>query len=354
MKSKAVIAAAVILSAVAAGAVIALVRQAQPVTVTAALDRTAGAVGDSFRYTLSVRARDNMEVVVPPLDTVLEGFLVRDRKSFVRRLPGAEVLVFRSVIARDEAGDAVIPPVKVRYRQKGEADWNEAVSRGFVLSIRSLLEREPEPQAASSITIGGDLVARGVPRGRDSESARGASRTMEVGSQLTFRVKDAPGPKAIPTVQDIVFAALFLVAGSMLIFFGLPLLYEKLFRRTLPPPTPREDAERRLKSIRPADAYAQGRAKAAYAELDSLLRDYIKRRFAMRDAELTAREFLAEVEGVQGLTAEQKRLIGDVIRLCEVVRYSAYTATQVELEELRASVKKLVAETDAIQAAVTA
>lgn len=345
-----VIGACAAVLALAAGA-FALFSAAPPVTVTASLQRARAAVGDSIRYTVSVSVNAGWQADVSSLETVAAGFIVRDSRRVVRRARtagGREKYVYSYVLAQDAPGDYELPPVTVRYRKSGAAEWQEARSRGYTIVIASVVGRDLEKEARSAITIGGDLVARGPRGSRSGDNGIGSSRVMEVEQGSAFQVKDAPGPRHIPTAQDIVFASLLGIGGLVILIFGASLLWEKFLKRPPPPPVPpAEAALRRLKALKPAEVYAQGASKAAYGELDALTREYLRKRFGLREAALTAREFIDELAGVAGLTPEQKSALEGLIRSCDLVKYSEYSSNAKELEEHIAQAKRLVKETAA-------
>lgn len=316
-----------------------------PLKASASLSRTDVLIGDSMRYCLMVDARRDVSVEIPDLARYFEGFSIRNNKRTVEDIFGRRVYRYIYIIAKEDAGDFEVAPLEIRYKDKPGGDWRVQEVRGFDIRVRSVLGQEREYK--KDIKIGSDMAAG--PRGLAKESGDNG-RTMTVDSVFDYRIKDAPRPKNILTLQDIVFLVLSGLAGLVALVALLTFIYDRVFRKKVPPVSIDIAALEKIKKLDPRHAVETSSPKDFCLVLSSVLKDYLRSRFSMEAREKTTREFLAELNGISGLADEYKKKVLEVLTLCDLVKYSGYASDESELSAGAAYAKTIVIDTRVVAA----
>jgi hypothetical protein len=119
-------------------------------------------------------------------------------------------------------------------------------------------------------------------------------------------------------------------------------------RRALPPPPPEPAwivAERRLKELSSRGLPQAGKHEAYYVDLTAILRYYIEDRFHIRAPEQTTPEFLESASNSKRLTEEQQRVLSQLLRHGDRVKFAQYEPSVSEMDESFAVVMQFVRET---------
>lgn len=336
----------VIVLAAAAGIALAawtFAARSAPLAVSAATDRSRILIGDTVRYTLTASARGDVSVEQPDLDAYFAAFTVRDKKRSVTESFGRRVYRYTYFFTKEDPGAYSAEPLAVRYKVRSEKEWREASVPGFTLTVQGLLSVAVPRKA--TITIGGGMAGgrKYTPRS-DGPDAGPGGRAEEVDTVFNYDIKDGPGPKTIMSAQDIVFMALIAVAaviGGLALIF---ILYDRFFRPRVPPPPIDAAALEKLKGLEERFA-KEGSVKEACSLLSAALVGYLRARFAMEPLEKTSREFLAELEGVQGVNASQRERVRAILTACDMVRYAAVAVPPAELTAAVIAARQVIDET---------
>lgn len=312
-----------------------------PLGVSAHIDRGEVFVGDSIRYTLDISAREGLIIEMPSIDSIMTGFIIRYKDVMVRNAAGRKKTEYIYVIAKDEPGKFSIAPLKIRYKENASAPWAETVVGGFDITVNSIVERYSNIGAAA-IKIGGEAPIRARHFGEKDDAA--PARVMELDMLPSSGVKEASGPKNILTPQDFIFIALSVLAGIAVLIFGVSYLYEKFIKRVPPPLLPHERALQKLNALKPKGAHAVTATKAICVGLYAIVKDYMREGYGIHGPELTAKEFINEVENLKDLADEDRRAIVEITRLCELAKYSEWAPAETEitasLESIRSIIKR--------------
>jgi hypothetical protein len=78
------------------------------------------------------------------------------------------------------------------------------------------------------------------------------------------------------------------------------------------------------------------------------LRWYLEERFEFRAPERTTEEFLEELRQTDRLLPDQKEVLGDFLRRCDLVKFARYEPARSELLELHGMAVRLVEETEPV------
>lgn len=331
--------------AVSAAAVLSIAlasRGGSPVKVNAYINRDRMLVGESVRYSLDISADRGLTVKPAEIKAAFPGFVIRQSSETARDAGSKRIYRYRATVSKDEPGDFKILPVEVRYKKEGSAEWDAITARGFDIKVKSVVGALPG-QETTSITIGGEDLVKERRRGEDGPGPQ--SRVMEVDNPSAYDIREPAGPKGVWTIQDILFTALLAGAGLVIIVFGAGFLYERFTKRATPPLPPGEVAMQRLGSIKVHERYAMGEAKAVYAELYGVMKEYVRSRFGAAKTELTTGEFIEELSGIKDLQEEEKKDLADLARICDLAKYSEHTPAESAAESAVSLVRALVEKT---------
>ncbi|MCM8782561.1 MAG: BatD family protein [Candidatus Omnitrophica bacterium] len=118
------------------------------VEATATVDKTSIQIGDKFNYTITVKAKKNIEVEFPQiLPENLSGFAIKDFGSSQKWFFGRETFKQWYILDTYVSGKHTIPAVIVKYRPKGQANWQEVAVDEIKLEIKSVLDNTPNRTA---------------------------------------------------------------------------------------------------------------------------------------------------------------------------------------------------------------
>lgn len=102
--------------------------------------------------------------------------------------------------------------------------------------------------------------------------------------------------------------------------------------------------ERALQKLREALALMHEPRSFCIAVSDAV-RLYMEERFSLRAPERTTEEFLEELQGSALLALEHKRILGEFLSRCDLVKFARYEPTETELRAIYDAAVRLVQET---------
>ena len=182
------------------------------------------------------------------------------------------------------AGSYEIPRFEIRYRPKGQNDWQTVTTEPVEVEFLSLLGEDPgkaEPKPNPDPAV--------MPGGR------------------------------IPWIW--VMSVLAAAAGLTAVF----VLFWR--RRSLrPSPSPRISAYRKamaaMDRLAAAGWLERGELDPFYTELSGIVRHYVEERFGLHAPDRTTEEFLLEMLHQPVLDEAHRRLLGDFLAECDLVKFA--------------------------------
>ncbi len=276
------------------------------IEVTAAIDKASIQIGDKVTYTITVKAKKNIEVEFPqiPLEN-LAGFAIKDFGSSQKALFGK--ITFKQWYLLDTyvSGEHTIPASAIKYRSKGQSDWQELNANEIKIEVKSVLGA--------------------IPKQND--------------------IRDIRGPKSFAgktwLCLLIVLIALLIIGG----FSVFSILGKKKEEFKKPPDPAHIIAYEALSALEKKDYIRRGLTQAYYTELSDIVRHYLENRFNLRAPEMTTEEFLTKVKEDSTLTLEQKGLLRDFLTACDLVKFAKHQPAGQEAALSLASAKKLIDQT---------
>ncbi len=142
------------------------------------------------------------------------------------------------------------------------------------------------------------------------------------------------------------------LAGGAAVLALLILLARRLGRRREAPPVvplqPELPLHQRmlnaLDTIEQRKLWQQGRVKEYQSEVTDLLRGYVEERYAVPALERTTEELMGELR-VSALPESERQLLGNILRLADMVKFAKYTALPAENEQLMTAARGFIQRT---------
>ncbi len=276
------------------------------IEAAAAVDKTSIQIGDKFAYTITVKAKKNVEVEFPQiLPENLSGFAIKDFGSSAKGLFAKKTFKQWYLLDTYVSGEHIVPATVVKYRTKGQTDWQELDVNEVKLEVKSLLDD--------------------------------ASNRADI--------RDIKGPKSFASriwLYALIVLAVLLIIGGVFSF----ILFKKKHEESKAPPTPAHIiAYEALAELEKKDYIHQGQTKAYYTELSDIVRHYLENRFNIRAPEMTTEEFLIKVKEDSNLSPEHKGLLRDFLTNCDLIKFAKYQPAETEAALSLASARKLIDQT---------
>lgn len=276
------------------------------IEAAAAVDKTSIQIGDRLTYTITVKAKKNVEVEFPQmLPENLAGFAIKDFGSSAKGLFGKKTFKQWYLLDTYVSGEHIIPATAVKYRTKGQTDWQELNVNEVKLEVKSILNN--------------------------------ASNRADI--------RDIRGPKSFAgriQLYTLIALAVLLILGGV---FALILLKKKQEESKAPPTPAHIIAYEALAALEKKDYIHQGQTKAYYIELSDIVRHYLENRFNIRAPEMTTEEFFIKVKENSSLSVEHKGLLRDFLTNCDLVKFAKYQPAETEASLALASARRLIDQT---------
>ncbi|MCM8797824.1 MAG: hypothetical protein NC923_08170, partial [Candidatus Omnitrophica bacterium] len=259
-----------------------------------------------FTYTITVKAKKNIEVEFPQiLPENLSGFAIKDFGSSTKGLFTKNTFKQWYLLDTYISGMHTIPATVVKYRVKGQNDWQELEVNEVRLEVKSMLDN--------------------------------ASNRADI--------RDIRGPKSFANkiwFYTLIASVVLLLLGGAISFVFL----KKKQKEFNAPPTPAHIiAYEALAALEKNDYIHKGQIKAYYTELSDIVRHYLENRFNIRAPEMTTEEFLIKVKEDSNLSLEHKGLLRDFLVTCDLVKFAKYQPAETEASLAFNSAKKLIDQT---------
>jgi len=290
----------------------------RPLSLDVSVDRDSVYVGEPVRYSLVIRAGKGIDIELPDMKEALEGFAVKEGMGQERTYFGSRIIKKEYILKRYEAGDYTVPGISVKYRRGGTDRWEEAASREIKIKVKTLLPDDFEAKAPK-IRVEEGRMAVGRTGRIDITAEPGTVR--EIDAPIRFPIKDRTRPRDVLILKELVLKVSVIL--GIVLFIALALFLFMFIRgRKVQVVYPHEAAARKLKALKDKALWEKGMHKEFCAELFSIMVHYIRDRFKTRSAEMTTEELLKEVDSIEGLKAEDKRYLKELIEACGFIKYT--------------------------------
>ncbi len=280
--------------------------QAEPVTLTAAVDREEVAIGEPILYTLTLTRPEALSVAWPKVEAELGPLELYDSGSeppSVREGTVTEQRWYR--LAGFETGSRTIPAPVVTYTDAGGAD-REARGEALTITVTSVLPKH-------------------------------------------WETLDIQGAKPLVRIRRYGWLWWLLAALGLAGIIGG--FWWRRTRRTAtaipqpPPRPPHEIALEALERLRQEALPSRNAYEEYYVRLSDIARSYIEGRFSLRAPEMTTEEFLQRASQGQALSFDHRALLQTFLAHCDMVKFARYQPSGSEAGEAFGAARRFVQET---------
>ena len=285
--------------------------------------------GDTIKAVLTVRMAADTSVEIPDLRDDMDDLTVRSSSTFEKVRFGRKTVTRTFRVTSYEPGEHYVPGISVRYRFFGEERWRRKRTSPITVRVRQLVKKDL--LAEQTVTIGGAISGEKGARGEALSSM--PSRGRVIRGPIRFPVNDIREPRKAKTWKDwalvIVLSVLFVGVAVFLVAFVVSIVRVSLEKE----PTP-EDAValRKLRMLRSDRLIENGQTGRFCSEVYAVMTEYVRRRFGLKKAEMTAAEFAAVIQGLQDLTDGQKAFLEERVLLWDAIKYAGHPAGEDELD----------------------
>ncbi|MHC4268598.1 MAG: hypothetical protein ACYSTS_09045 [Planctomycetota bacterium] len=280
----------------------------QLVNVTANVDKARATIGDKINYKITVDFPENMEVFFPETKEKVGDLTVKDFDvADIEKEEGRITRELMYILETYKTGSYIIPAFDIKYKEKHKSEVEVAKTPEIFIEVATTLDED-----ASDV--------------RDIKPPVSLHKSY-------FRLY---------IIIAIAFGVLALAA------IVLHYIYRRKEMETESIPEPlsaHQIAYNELESLRTMDLISKGQIKEYYYRLSNIVRHYIENRFKLMAPERTTEEFLAEMTVTGKLAEDHKKLVGNFLEHCDMVKFAAYGPDSREIDNSFNSAKRLVDET---------
>ncbi|MFA5038982.1 MAG: hypothetical protein WC732_04815 [Candidatus Omnitrophota bacterium] len=273
-----------------------------PFKVRTVLSRDRAFVADTITGRLSVTSEADTDISIAGFPEGIPGLEIIDQDEKIRVFLGKKNTNYRFRVKGFKAGSFMIPPVEIRYRKRGEKNWNSHMTPQTPLVIQTLLE--------------------------DNEGDRA--------------MRDINGPW-LPFDRRFIFAG---ISAACVMAFLFLRAAKKVKRPECLCPA-HVIALRKIRDLEEQDLVSRGLTKEFFYELSLIVRHYLEDRFLLKAPEMTTEEFLAGLKDSQALSLDQKLSLRNFLVSCDRVKFAKYEPKDSEIEGVCQSAKLLIENTKA-------
>ncbi len=280
----------------------------QLVSVSANVDKARATIGDKINYKITVDFPENIEVFFPETKEKVGDLTVKDFDvTDIEKEEGRITRELMYVLETFKTGSYIIPTYDIKYKEK--------------LKNKVEVAKTPEIFIEVATTLGADASD----------------------------VRDIKPPVALHKNYFRLYIIIAIVFGVLILAaIVLHYIYHRKDRETesiLEPLSAHQIAYNELESLKSMDLISKGQIKEYYYRLSNIVRHYIENRFKLMAPERTTEEFLTEMTVTGKLAEDHKKLVGNFLEHCDMVKFAAYGPDSREIENSFNSAKKLVDET---------
>lgn len=288
-----------------------------PVTVRVLLDKKEATIAERLNLTLEVVSDEDYEVRLPAFGEKLEQFGIVDYRTPQPELvEGNKTRQSRSYVLEPFlSGEYIIPPMKVEFWKKSEADGqrHELETEDIKVTITSLLAE--------------DLA--------------------------NLEIHDIEGPVELPRPKIVSDPRFITIIIALSVLLTALIVWLRCRSRKAAPVVrmpAHEIAYLQLERLVADKLPEQGLIKEFYQRISDILRHYIENRFGLHAPEQTTEEFLAALGADATLASSHKSLLKNFLQHCDLVKFAKHEPTTEDIQQTFNSGKNFIAETRETQA----
>ena len=259
----------------------------------ALVDKASALIGDRIRLTIDVKYRPGAQIYFPEFkDGKIGDFEIKDSGQELKKSRWYYITAY-------SVGKHQVPPIEIKYKNKGDKELKSVQTRPLNITIESILPKDKMP----------------------------------------VDIKDVKGPLSYFEINWFIISGVLIM---MMIITGA-IIY-KFRKKPLPVKLPHETALEELEAAR-GNFLKNSDVKEYYALISDCIRRYIERSFRLKAPEMTTEEFLSSLRESTVLSLDQKDLLKGFLNACDLVKFAKYTPARPEMESVFVAARKFIEET---------
>ncbi len=284
-----------------------------PVMVQLDVDKKEITIADRLKLLITVTADEEYEIKLPGFGEKLEQFGIVDYHTSQPELVDKnKIKISRQYILEPFlSGDYTIPPMKIDFWKKGEAESDPHVieTEELTIQVSSLLPENIE----------------------------------------NLKIHDIKPPVSLPLSKTVWIwtAGLSLLAAVMIIMFFLFKIRSKRAYNDIKNIIPaHEIAYREIEQLVSEDLIEKGEIKRFYQRISNILRRYIENRFGLHAPEETTEEFLTDLETDKSFPDQYRLLLKKFLIHCDLVKFAEHQPDTDDIQKTFDSCRDFISGTE--------
>jgi hypothetical protein len=273
-----------------------------PATIRSQVDKRSIFIGDRIRLSINVSSDCSLELEFPEFtEGKIGSFEIKDAGTRLeKQFFGKHIFSRWYEITSFSVGKSAVPALEVKYRTSPDKDWQILKTDEIAVTVESVI---PKTEKAKDI-------------------------------------RDIKGPRYFFSINFWVTAslALFLIFSAALI-----IVYKKI-RSRMPVKPANIAAFEELERIRSLFA-TTGDIREYYFMISDCVRAYIENAFGLRAPEMTTEEFLGSMDGSRSLSDDEKSLLKEFLRTCDMVKFAKHVPSSAEAGSVFDTAKNFISQT---------
>lgn len=289
--------------------------EAPKLDIKTRVDKEVVEAGETFTYILTISGNREIAIDIPDFGEHIGDFPVVD--SEIKEGTDGDKKVFEKwyTLRAEKPGAYPLPGITLTYKYKDETKIAE--TQGVKITVKSV-ESQSTPQVSSA-------------QEGESEDIKDIKSLQEIPVPLSWYL------------TGIAVAAFFVIA-DVLIYFLIRRKKNKI-PPPLPPVPPQQIAREALEALKQKNYLDRGQYKMFHYSLSEIFRNYLEARFGFPATDLTTEEIIPESRGIPGMSERNHRVLNDLLKETDLVKFADSIPTKDRSLELLNSVIVFVEET---------
>ncbi len=306
-------------STTSAPALTPVLREAQdgPVKLTVRLDRDQLALSDQLTMKMQIEAEGGLQLEVPQFKDVLGDFLIKEMPPATSQHSDvAGTFEQTYVLVPAMPGAAAIPEITVKYRdQRERADGSKGDSEGTV-------------------------------------------KVDTIKVQVAANLADVKGPVSLPWggLEPIWWWIIGVISAALVIVLIARIIHRRRVGRVARPlvvaDPPHIWAIKQLEKLLALRLVERGEVQEFYYRINSLVREYIEKRFALNAGEQTSEEFIRSLQHSHQLTQPHKLMLRHFVDACDPVKYARQRPASEDVQWVQTATRQFFVESAQIESKI--
>ncbi|MBI5207595.1 MAG: hypothetical protein HY934_07370 [Candidatus Firestonebacteria bacterium] len=269
-----------------------------PIFVESSVDKADITIGDIIKYSLIINYDTSIKVEMPPVGINLAEFEIKDYKILdPEKYDTRAILRNEYLITTFTTGDYVIPPVIIKYLEKGKG-YKELSSQKIFIRVHKTPVRQ-----------------------QDKDDIRGLKNVTELKVSYVYYLA--------------IFLLVLIITGGIAgyLFFRKKCNIKETVKEQKPLRPAHEIALEELQKLRNGDLLSTGKIKQYFIILSLILRKYIEGRYKIMALDRTTEEIISELK-ILRIKWDEINIFKEILESSDLVKFAKLIPEQKKSERI--------------------